>query len=87
MAGDPTRPGGALSGCRRDSIAEWRRLGVRTSTGGDLPSRDLMASIAQPDGPGGPAFMVYENYKKILRWNRSTFFATAVGELADYIDD
>ena len=46
-----------------------------------------MASIAQPDGPGGPAFMVYENYKKILRWNRSTFFATAVGELADYIDD
>jgi len=66
-------------------ISEWQRLGVRTSTGGDLPARDLPASIVQPDGPGGSAFMVYENFKKILRWNRSTFFATAVGQLADYI--
>lgn len=67
-------------------ISEWQRLGVRTISGGDLPSRELTASVVQPDGAGGAAFLVYENYKKIMRWNRSTYFATAVGQLADYID-
>jgi membrane-bound lytic murein transglycosylase B len=67
-------------------ISEWQRLGVRILSGSDLPKRDLPASIVQPDGPGGAAFMVYENYRKILRWNRSTYFATAVGQLADYVD-
>lgn len=67
-------------------ISAWQRLGVRTISGDDLPSRDLMASVVQPDGAGGAAYLVYENYKKIMRWNRSTFFATAVGQLADYID-
>lgn len=38
-----------------------------------------------PDGPGGPAFMVYENYGVILKWNRSNYFAIAVGTLADRI--
>ncbi len=65
-------------------ISEWQRLGVRTFAGEALPTRDLMASVVQPDGAGGAAFLVYENYKKIMRWNRSTFFATAVGQLADY---
>jgi len=67
-------------------MSEWQRLGVRTVFGSDLPGRELMASVVQPDGAGGAAFLVYENYKKIMRWNRSTFFATAVGQLADYID-
>jgi membrane-bound lytic murein transglycosylase B len=67
-------------------MSEWQRLGVRTISGGDLPSRELTASVVQPDGAGGAAYLVYENYKKIMRWNRSTFFATAVGQLADYID-
>ena len=66
-------------------MSEWQRLGVRTISGDDLPARELTGSIVQPD-KGGAAFLVYENYKKIMRWNRSTFFATAVGQLADYID-
>lgn len=66
-------------------LSEWQRLGVRTISGGDLPTRNLTASLVQPD-KGGAAFLVYENYKKIMRWNHSTFFATAVGQLADYID-
>lgn len=67
-------------------MSEWQRLGVRTASASDLPGRELMASVVQPDGAGGPAFLVYDNYRKILRWNRSTFFATAVGLLADYMD-
>lgn len=67
-------------------LSEWQRLGVRTISAGDLPRRELMASVVQPDGAGGGAFLVYDNYKRILRWNRSTFFATAVGLLADYME-
>ncbi len=66
-------------------LSEWQRLGVRRADGGDLPSRDLEASVVLAEGPGGPAFVVYNNYRTILKWNRSTFFAVAIGSLADRI--
>jgi len=66
-------------------ISAWQALGVRRADGRDLPRRELNASIVLPDGQGGPAFMVYNNYRSLLKWNRSTYFATAVGRLADAI--
>ena len=71
----------------RKRLSEWQRLGVRRADGGDLPKRDLMASVVLADGPGGRAFVVYDNYHAILKWNRSTFFALAVGSLAEQIGD
>ncbi len=65
------------------SLQQWQRLGVRTPEGGDLPNSSLRGSIILPDGPGGPAYLVYENYRVIMKWNRSTYFATSVGLLAD----
>lgn len=67
------------------SIPEWQKLGVRRADGRDLPTRALKASIVRPDGGDGPAFMVYEDYGVILKWNRSNYFAIAVGTLADRI--
>jgi membrane-bound lytic murein transglycosylase B len=67
------------------TIEGWRQLDVRRSDGGELPGRDLVASIVLPAGQNGPAFIVYPNYKAILYWNRSTYFATAVGLLADQL--
>jgi len=64
-------------------IADWQKLGVRRIDGGELPGKHLEASLVQPDGPTGPSFLVYPNYKVIMQWNRSTYFATAVGQLAD----
>jgi membrane-bound lytic murein transglycosylase B len=66
-------------------VSEWAAIGVRRSDGGDLPSRELSASIIQPGGAQGPSYLVYGNYKTIMRWNRSLYFATAVGQLADRI--
>jgi membrane-bound lytic murein transglycosylase B len=66
-------------------VSEWASLGVRRADGGDLPNRDLNASIIQPGGANGPSYLVYTNYKTIMRWNRSLYFATAVGQLADRI--
>ena len=66
-------------------LSEWQVLGVRRADGGDLPARDLPASIVLPDGPGGRAYAAYSNFRSILKWNRSTYFATAVGHLSDAI--
>lgn len=70
----------------KKSLSEWSRLGVKLTTGGNIPtSPDLQASIVAPDGLDGPAFLVYDNYRVIMRWNKSTYFATSVGLLADAI--
>ena len=56
----------------------------RRTDGSDLPTRDLMAAIVAPQrGALAPAYLVYNNYNVILKWNRSDYFATAVGRLAD----
>ncbi|MEL0144934.1 MAG: lytic murein transglycosylase [Alphaproteobacteria bacterium] len=67
------------------TIPEWQALGVRRTDGTELPSRTIDASIILPGGPGQPAYMVYLNYRAILRWNRSNYFAAAVGLLSDRI--
>ncbi len=68
------------------SLAEWQALGVRKLYGQDLPRRNLMATVVQPDGPGTRAFITYPaNYNAILNWNRSHKFAISVGILADEI--
>lgn len=82
-------------------LSEWQELGVRRDNGQDLPSRPLPASLVLPDGEKAPegvgqgkegwagtsgaAYLVYDNYRATLKWNRSTFFAVAVGYLADRI--
>jgi membrane-bound lytic murein transglycosylase B len=52
-----------------------------------LPPGPLPASLLLPAGSGGPAFLVYENFRTLLKWNRSTYFALAVGQLADGLHD
>jgi membrane-bound lytic murein transglycosylase B len=64
-------------------LSEWQKLGFRKANGDDLPKRDLVAMLSMPDGKNGDAFLVYDNYKRILKWNRSDYFATAVGYLSD----
>ena len=67
-------------------LSDWQQLGVRRLDGGDLPKRDLKARLVVPDRGKGRAFLAYANYDNILKWNRSNFFAIAVGRLADQID-
>lgn len=67
------------------TLAEWQKLGVRRASGSNLPNRpDLKASLVFPDD-NGDAYLVYSNYKTILKWNRSLYFATVVGLLSDEI--
>lgn len=69
-----------------EPLRAWSALGVTRPDGSPLPVVDgFPASIVQPDGPDTAAFIVYENFKTILKWNRSTYFATTVGLIADRV--
>src|SRR5205085_8101630 len=60
--------------------AEWSRLGVANA----LP-RDAMATLFEPDGPGATAYLLTNNYRVILDYNCSNFYALTVGLLSDSI--
>ncbi len=67
------------------TIGEWQKMGIRRSDGSDLPGRRLSASIVLPDGDGSDAYMVYDNFRNLMKWNRSVYFALAVGILSDQL--
>lgn len=67
----------------RKPLSEWAGLGVRAADGAALPYGDQEAALLLPGGYEGPAFLVYENYRHTLNWNRSILYAIAVGHLAD----
>jgi membrane-bound lytic murein transglycosylase B len=64
-------------------LSRWQALGVRRSNGAALPRRNLQASLILADDPQGSAYLVYDNFRALRRWNRSNSFAVAVGTLAD----
>ncbi|MDJ0942142.1 MAG: lytic murein transglycosylase [Kiloniellales bacterium] len=67
----------------RRAVSDWARLGIRRSDGKRLPVSQITGSIVLPAGHRGPAFLVYENFRTIMKWNRSVLYALAVGHLAD----
>ena len=69
----------------KKTLAEWQALGLRRANGADLPQASMSGSVVLPGGKEGPAYLVYDNYRTIMRWNRSFYFATSVGLLADRI--
>ena len=68
-------------------IQEWKHMGVTLAGGKSLPTvKDgTYASLIKPDGPHGPAYLVYDNFRVIMKWNHSIYFAASVGMLADEI--
>jgi lytic murein transglycosylase len=64
------------------TVAEWRTLGVtpRAPIG-----EEVLTSLFQPDGPGTPAYLLTGNYRVILHYNCSNYYAMSVGLLADEI--
>jgi lytic murein transglycosylase len=67
------------------SMAEWRADGI-TPVGGRWPGDHVQATLLEPDGPGKTAYLLTGNYRAILDYNCSNFYALSVGLLADEID-
>lgn len=61
----------------------WRKLGLKLADGRPIPHEAMDAALVLPYDYRGPAFLVYNNYFVIKRWNRSDSYALAVAHLAD----
>ena len=71
---------------QRQPLSYWQELGVTTADGQPLPQAAVDALLLVPAGHEGPAFLVYNNFDVIMRWNRSEYYALSVGHLADRIN-
>ena len=66
------------------SMAEWRALGLVPQSRG-WPGDSVLATLLEPDGPGKTAYLLTGNYRVILDYNCSNFYALSVGLLADAV--
>ncbi len=69
----------------RLTAGQWRAKGVTKADGTALPGQTIRGAIVLPAGHKGPAFLVYDNFDVIMRWNRSIFYALTIGHLSDRI--
>ncbi|MEM9706903.1 MAG: lytic murein transglycosylase, partial [Pseudomonadota bacterium] len=88
--GEATLPNGfdfALVDGPMKPAVEWASLGVATPTAAFLDRFDpnLSGRIIVPAGARGPAFFVTRSFDAILKYNRSTSYALAVGLLSDAV--
>ncbi|MEG3164092.1 lytic murein transglycosylase [Sphingomonas sp. PB2P19] len=67
------------------TIAEWRALGI-VPQARSWPNDSVMATLLEPDGPGATAYLLTSNYRVILDYNCSNFYALSVGLLADAVE-
>ncbi len=68
-------------------LQDWAKLGITRLNGKPLPKldEDIKAWLIMPDDHNGRAYLVYNNYNVLMKWNRSYYFALAVSHLADRI--
>jgi membrane-bound lytic murein transglycosylase B len=64
-------------------LSEWRALGIAPQRA--WPQGDMLATLIEPDGEGKTAYLLGSNYRAILDYNCSNFYALSVGLLADAV--
>ena len=69
------------------ALKKWSSKGILNSDKTKLPQLDLKARLVIPDNYGNYGFLVYSNFDSLLNWNRSNYFAIAVGKLSDSISE
>ncbi len=65
------------------SLRDWSAMGIRQINGEPLPNENWNAFVIHPDG--GPTWLALDNFRAILGYNNSTYYAGTVGYMADQI--
>ena len=66
-------------------LSEWKKKGIESYFGKSLDGNEE-AALIMPDGDmNSPSYLVFKNYEKILKWNRSLRFGISVCTLAEMI--
>ena len=68
------------------TVGEWKRLGLLPEGGAWKARDDVLATLIEPDGAGRTAYLLTGNYRVILDYNCSNFYALSVGLLADAVE-
>jgi membrane-bound lytic murein transglycosylase B len=68
---------------RRLTLREWEQHGIRRIGGKPFPRPDDSAYLLVPAGARGPAFVMLNNFRAIMKYNPSESYALAIGHLAD----
>ncbi len=67
------------------SLASWKKMGVINIDGSEI-KHNYKSALIIPDGnEESPMYLVYDNYEKILKWNRSLRFGITVCTLSKKI--
>jgi membrane-bound lytic murein transglycosylase B len=72
---------------RARPLHSWRDRGVTVSNVSAIADDQRLVYVIYPGQPEEGAYMITSNYQALLQWNRSRYFATAVGTLADAIKE
>lgn len=85
---NPVRPTQCVRPLERHSrflpAKEWRARGF-TPLNAVWPAEDVEMSLVEPDGAGQGAFLTTRNYRAIMEYNCSNFYALSVALLADAV--
>ena len=69
---------------RKHTVEAWRALGLTPASAPAFATSDgLTAELFLPAGSYGPAFLLFDNFFVIKRYNNADSYALAVGLLAD----
>jgi membrane-bound lytic murein transglycosylase B len=68
---------------RQMTIRQWQALGIKRADGRPLPRLSDRADLVLPAGARGPAFLVLQNFRVIMKYNPAEAYALAIGHLAD----
>jgi lytic murein transglycosylase len=65
------------------TVHQWEGLGVRRAGDKPFPHADERAFLLVPAGARGPAFLMLQNFRVIMKYNPAEAYALAIGHLAD----
>ena len=66
-------------------ISYWKKMGIVNLDGSEIKSNYKSALIIPDGNQQGPTYLVFDNYEKILKWNRSLRFGITVCTLSNKI--
>lgn len=72
---------------KRQPLQFWRDKGIVMPDGSEISGEraSKTATLIQPDGPGTKAYLAFDNFHVIRKWNKSNYFVVSVGTLSDAI--
>ena len=68
---------------RQMTVRQWQSLAVTRAGGATFPRPEDRASLLLPAGARGPAFLMLQNFRVIMKYNPAEAYALAIGYLAD----